>query len=236
MHIPIGSKVEKMFSGIANKYDFLNHILSFGLDYYWRHRLAKQVQSLDPNTLMDVATGSGDVAFKLSDSLKKTCSITATDFCQPMLDQAKLKQEKSKNYNNISFEFGDAMSLNFPDNTFDVVTIAFGVRNFEHREKGLQEILRVLKPKGSLFILEFSQPITWFRPFYFLYLKYILPSIAGLVSKDKNAYKYLAGTIESFPSKELLKSQLLEAGYSQANAYGMTFSTVAIHKATKNSD
>jgi demethylmenaquinone methyltransferase/2-methoxy-6-polyprenyl-1,4-benzoquinol methylase len=233
MHIPIGNKVEKMFSGIANKYDFLNHILSFGLDYYWRHRLAKKVQSLAPSTLMDLATGSGDVAFKLSDTLNKACSITATDFCHPMLDQAKIKQNKSEYYENISFEYADAMNLEFDDNTFDIVTIAFGVRNFENREKGLREILRVLKPKGSLFILEFSQPNSWFRPFYFLYLKYILPSIAGLVSKDKNAYQYLAGTIESFPSKDLLKSQLLKAGYFEVDAYGMTFSTVAIHKATK---
>lgn len=233
MHIPIGEKVEKMFSGIAYKYDFLNHILSFGIDYYWRDRLAKKVKKLDPNRLMDLATGSGDVAFKLSKTLNKDCTITATDFCQPMLDQAKVKQIKSEQYSNISFEFGDAMNLNFEDNSFDVVTIAFGVRNFEDRNKGLQEILRILKPKGSLFILEFSQPSVWFRPFYFLYLKYILPSIAGIISKDKNAYQYLAGTIESFPSKELLKSQLFEAGYSQVHAYGMTFSTVAIHHATK---
>lgn len=233
MHIPIGNKVEKMFSGIAKKYDFLNHFLSFGLDYYWRDRLAKKVKKLNPNTLMDLATGSGDVAFKLSDTLKKECIITAADFCQPMLDEAKIKQEKSKHYKNISFEYGDGMDLSYEANTFDVVTISFGVRNFENRDKGLREILRVLKPKGSLFILEFSQPNTWFRPFYFLYLKYVLPSIAGLISKDKNAYQYLAGTIESFPSKELLRSQLLKAGYSQASAQGMTFSTVAIHHAQK---
>lgn len=233
MHIPIGQKVEKMFSGIANKYDFLNHMLSFGIDYYWRNRLAKKVKILDPNTLMDLATGSGDVAFKLSDALKKECVITAADFCQPMLDQAKHKQIKSKRYSNITFEYGDAMNLDFKDNTFDVVTIAFGVRNFENRNKGLREILRILKPQGSLFILEFSQPNAWFKPFYFLYLKYILPTIAGIISKDKNAYQYLAGTIESFPSKELLTSQLFEAGYSQVKAYGMTFSTVAIHHATK---
>ena len=183
---------------------------------------------------MDLATGSGDVAFKLSDTLNKECEITATDFCQPMLDQAKFKQIKSKKYSNISFEHGDAMNLDFEDNTFDIVTVAFGVRNFENRNKGLREILRILKPQGSLFVLEFSQPDTWFRPFYFLYLKYILPCIAGIISKDKNAYQYLAGTIESFPSKELLKSQLFEAGYSEVKALGMTFSTVAIHHAIKD--
>lgn len=96
MHIPIGHKVEKMFSGIAYKYDLLNHILSFGIDYYWRDCLAKKVKKLDPKALMDLATGSGDVAFKLSDSLNKECAITAADFCQPMLDQARIKQLKSK--------------------------------------------------------------------------------------------------------------------------------------------
>ena len=234
MHIPISEKVEKMFSGISNKYDFLNHVLSFGIDYYWRDRLAKKVKILNPNSLMDLATGSGDVAFKLSDTLNKECEITATDFCQPMLDQAKFKQIKSKKYSNISFEYGDAMNLDFEDNTFDIVTVAFGVRNFENRNKGLREILRILKPQGSLFVLEFSQPNTWFRPFYFLYLKYILPCIAGIISKDKSAYQYLAGTIESFPSKELLKSQLFEAGYYDVKALGMTFSTVAIHHAIKD--
>ena len=126
------------------------------------------------------------------------------------------------------------MNLDFEGNTFDIVTVAFGVRNFENRNKGLREILRILKPQGSLFVLEFSQPDTWFRPFYFLYLKYILPCIAGIISKDKNAYQYLAGTIESFPSKESLKSQLFEAGYSEVKALGMTFSTVAIHHAIKD--
>lgn len=233
MHIPIGDKVEKMFSGIANKYDFLNHILSFGIDYYWRERLANKVKKLEPRALMDLATGSGDVAFKLSKTLKKESIITAVDFCQPMLDQAELKKGRSEQYLNITFKHGDAMHLDFEDNTFDVVTIAFGVRNFEDRQKGLREILRVLKPQGSLFILEFSQPNAWFKPFYFLYLKYILPTIAGIISKDKNAYQYLAGTIESFPSKKLLKSQLLEAGYIDVYPYGMTFSTVAIHHALK---
>lgn len=234
MHIPIGKKVEEMFSGISKKYDFLNHFLSFGIDYYWRYRLAKKVKILNPCSLMDLATGSGDVAFKLSDTLNKDCKITAIDFCKAMLDEAVYKQIKSKKYSNISFIYGDAMNLAFEANSFDIVTVAFGVRNFENRNKGLREILRILKPQGSLFVLEFSQPDIWVRPFYFLYLKYILPCVAGIISKDKNAYQYLAGTIESFPSKELLKSQMLEAGYSEVKALGITFSTVAIHHAIKD--
>lgn len=237
MHIPIGTKVEKMFTGIAQKYDFLNHFLSFGIDYHWRNILANKVRALEPEVLLDLATGSGDVAFKLSDSLKKSTEILAVDFCPAMLDQARSKQSKTKakahNYSNVLFEQGDALSLKYESDHFDVITIAFGVRNFEDRMRGFKEILRVLKPKGSLFILEFSQPVFWFRPFYYLYLKCLLPVIAGIISRDKNAYEYLAGTIENFPSKSVLSEQLKEAGFVSVQATGLTFSTVAIHRAIK---
>ncbi len=237
MHIPIGSKVEKMFAGIAKKYDFLNHFLSFGIDFHWRNVLAKKVRFQEPKRLLDLATGSGDVAFKLSDSLNKNTEILAVDFCPAMLEQARDKQSKSmvktRSYSNVRFEHGDAMSLKYPSEQFDVVTIAFGVRNFEDRVRGLKEILRILKPKGSLFILEFSQPESWFRPFYYLYLKCLLPIIAGIVSRDKHAYEYLAGTIESFPSKAALSEQLRAAGFDTVAVQGLTFSTVAIHQAIK---
>ncbi len=233
MYTPIASKVEKMFSGIAKKYDLLNHILSLGIDYYWRHVLVKKATKCNPKKILDLATGSGDVAFKLAKSLKNDVSITAVDFCQPMLNLAIKKQEKISNMDNINFIQGDALNLDYGDNYYDVVTIAFGVRNFEDRNKGLREIERVLKPGGSLFILEFSQPATCFRPIYFIYLKYLLPMIAGIISKDKNAYKYLAGTIESFPTKAILSEQLLQAGFKQSNAIGLTFSIVSIHQAIK---
>ena len=239
MHIPIGTKVEKMFSGIAEKYDFLNHFLSFGIDYHWRNVLANKVKAQEPKMLLDLATGSGDVAFKLCDSLKKHTEIIAVDFCPAMLDQARSKQSKSsakaEKYSNVHFEHGDALSLKYPSGYFDVVTIAFGVRNFEDRMRGLKEILRVLKPNGSLFILEFSRADSWFRPFYYIYLKCLLPIIAGIVSRDKSAYEYLAGTIENFPSKSALSEQLKEAGFDSVKATGHTFSTVAIHCAIKAS-
>ena len=235
MYTPIANKVEKMFSNIATKYDFLNHILSLGIDYYWRHILVKKVTNCNPKNILDVATGSGDVAFKLACKLNKEVSITAIDFCQPMLNQAIKKQENASNMNNIKFILGDALNLDYDNDSYDVVTIAFGVRNFEDRKKGLKEIKRVLKPGGSLFILEFSQPANWFRPIYYIYLKYILPTIAGFISRDKNAYKYLAGTIESFPTKAILSEQLIQAGFSDTHATGLTFSTVAIHQAIKGS-
>ena len=125
------------------------------------------------------------------------------------------------------------MNLPLPNASFDAVTISFGLRNFEDRQLGLKEILRILRPGGRLFILEFSQPDRWFRPFYYLYLKYLLPRVAALATGDKNAYDYLAGTIESFPTKEALKQQLSDAGYDSITTNGLTFSIVAIHSAQK---
>jgi demethylmenaquinone methyltransferase/2-methoxy-6-polyprenyl-1,4-benzoquinol methylase len=125
------------------------------------------------------------------------------------------------------------MKLPLADNSVDAVTISFGVRNFEDRQKGLREILRVLRPGGRLFVLEFSQPDPWFRPFYYIYLKYILPWVAAIATGDKSAYDYLAGTIENFPTKRALAEQLQLAGYDSVKATGLTFSIVAIHEANK---
>jgi len=233
MYKPIGTRVEKMFSGIASKYDFLNHLLSFGLDYLWRRKLVSDVAKIKPRNILDLATGSGDVAFSLSKRIDSGTPIMAQDFCEPMLEKARLKQSHLKNCDNIKFEFGDCMELGIEDNAYDAITIAFGVRNFEERLKGFKEMHRVLKPEGSLFVLEFSQPYNWFRPFYYIYLKFILPTIAGLVTRDKEAYKYLAGTIESFPTRALLKKQLLDAGFNSVKITSLTFSTVAIHQAIK---
>lgn len=222
-----------MFAGIAGRYDVANHLLSGGIDFYWRRVLTKKVAAYTPAKVVDLATGSGDVAFKLKDRLGPQASVTGLDFCEPMLDQARGKRAEHARYADIEFAFGDCMELPLPDASVDAVTISFGVRNFEDRQKGLKEIHRVLRPGGRLFVLEFSQPDRWFRPFYYLYLKYILPLIAGIATGDKSAYDYLAGTIEHFPTKEALAEQLQLAGYETVNATGLTFSIVAIHEARK---
>ena len=234
MYQPIGHKVEKMFSGIALKYDFLNHLLSFGLDFLWRKALVNKVKKIKPRTVLDLATGSGDVAFSLRKSLDYSIPILAQDFCEPMLEQARIKQRSFPQKGPLKFEFGDCMDLTLEDTSFDAITISFGVRNFENRVQGFREMHRVLDNDGSLFILEFSQPYQWFKPIYFIYLKYILPTIAGLITKDKEAYKYLAGTIESFPTKESLSEQLREAGFQKISTKSLTFSTVVIHQASKH--
>jgi demethylmenaquinone methyltransferase/2-methoxy-6-polyprenyl-1,4-benzoquinol methylase len=231
--MPEGKSVSRMFAGIAGRYDLANHLLSGGIDFYWRRVLTKIVQRRKPRDVVDLATGSGDVAFKLRDRLGEDIPVTGLDFCEPMLEQARAKRREKTSYENIQFSFGDCMKLPLADNSVDAVTISFGVRNFEDRQKGLREILRVLRPGGRLFVLEFSQPDPWFRPFYYIYLKYILPWVAAIATGDKSAYDYLAGTIENFPTKRALAEQLQLAGYDSVKATGLTFSIVAIHEANK---
>ncbi len=225
-----------MFAGIAGRYDLANHLLSGGIDFYWRRVLTRMVQRFAPQDVVDLATGSGDVAFKLRDRLGTAVPITGLDFCEPMLEEARAKRQKKPAYLDLRFEFGDCMELPLADDSVDAVTISFGVRNFEDRQRGLREILRVLRPGGRLFVLEFSQPDRWFRPLYYFYLKYMLPRVAALATGDKSAYDYLAGTIENFPSKEALAGQLKLAGFGTVNATGLTFSIVAIHQAEKPAD
>lgn len=222
-----------MFAGIAGRYDVANHLLSGGIDFYWRRVLTRMVKRCAPKDVADLATGSGDVAFKLRDRMGTVVPVTGLDFCEPMLDEARAKRAAKADYADIAFEFGDCMELPLKNTSVDAVTISFGVRNFEDRQRGLKEILRVLRPGGRLFVLEFSQPDRWFRPIYYFYLKFILPWVAALATGDKSAYDYLAGTIENFPTKEALTEQLKLAGYETVEATGLTFSIVAIHEAQK---
>jgi demethylmenaquinone methyltransferase/2-methoxy-6-polyprenyl-1,4-benzoquinol methylase len=231
--MPEGKAVNKMFAGIAGRYDLVNHLLSGGVDFYWRRVLTRMVKACTPKNAVDLATGSGDVAFKLRDRMGTEVPVTGLDFCEPMLEEARAKRSVKASYSDIAFDFGDCMDLPLGDNSVDAVTISFGLRNFENRQRGLQEILRVLRPGGRLFVLEFSQPDTWFCPIYYFYLKFILPWVAALATGDKSAYEYLAGTIENFPSKEALMEQLKQAGYKTVEATGLTFSIVAIHEAQK---
>lgn len=231
--MPEGKAVSQMFAGIAGRYDVANHLLSGGIDFYWRRVLTRMVKAFGPSDVVDLATGSGDVAFKLRDRLGADVAIKGLDFCEPMLDEARRKRANHAAYSDLDFAFGDCMELPLADNSADAVTISFGVRNFEDRQKGLKEILRVLRPGGHLFVLEFSQPDRWFRPIYYFYLKYILPLVAAVATGDKSAYDYLAGTIENFPTKEALAEQLKIAGFETVEATGVTFSIIAIHEAAK---
>lgn len=227
--MPDPQKVNSMFSRIAAKYDLANRALSMGIDTLWRDRLVDEVWLRKPGVVVDLATGSGDVAFALRKELPSSVRLEGLDFCAPMLDEARRKQRKA-GYDNMSFAIGDILELPLPDAYADAVTIAFGFRNLADRHRGLLEMRRILKPEtGHLFILEFSQPIAPFRPFYYFYLKTLLPSVAGLLTGDKSAYQYLSDSIEAFPPKEGVSEELRQAGFGETHAIPMTFGSVALH-------
>jgi demethylmenaquinone methyltransferase / 2-methoxy-6-polyprenyl-1,4-benzoquinol methylase len=226
--------VNSMFSRIARRYDAANIVLSGGIDRWWRRRLVAEVRKRHPADILDLATGSGDVAFALSRGLKPSVRIVGMDFCQPMLDQAEAKQRAATGrYGNVTFRQGDGLALPLPDESVDAVTISFGLRNLADRDRGLREMRRVLRPGGRLYVLEFSQPHAWFRPLYYFYLRRILPRIAGLLTGDRGAYVYLNCTIGEFPGREALSREITAAGFTDVAATPLTFGTVALHRATK---
>lgn len=234
--MPKGKDIAEMFSSIAPKYDLANHILSLGLDYYWRYTLARLVKEENPLFVADLATGSGDVLFAIYKKIRHPKAVFyGFDFSYPMLEQAKQKQKKYfAKANNIFFEFGDCLNLPLKENSVNIVTIAFGYRNLESRPKALHEIYRILKNKGKLFILEFSQPYKILKPVYKLYLNFILPSIAKCITCQKSAYKYLSSSIEAFPDKHNLQKEILtESPFKESVYQPLSGGIVCIHTATK---
>ena len=212
--MPTKTKVRNMFDSIAGDYDALNHILSLDVDKIWRKRALKQiVDAPAPVQVLDLACGTGDFSIAIAKALTGG-HVTGVDLSEGMLAVMREKVDKAELNGMISIEEGDGENLRFPDNTFDRVTIAFGIRNFEDRPKGLREMLRVLKPGGRLVILELSCPenkiIRWFYDLYFLH---ILPKIGGKVSGDKAAYAYLPASVAAFPGKKEFTATMREAGF-----------------------
>lgn len=227
--MPEGSAVQRMFSGIASRYDFANRVLSLGLCVGWREQLVTAAQAAQPKAVADLATGSGDVAFALRRELPADCAVVGYDFCEPMLEIGRVRARKE----NVPLDFkaGDCMALPIADASQDVVTIAYGVRNFEDRAKGLGELRRILRSGGTLLILEFSQPSAWFAPFHFLHVRCVLPVLAGLLTGDFGAYKYLGTSIAGFPDAAGLDKELKAAGFGKVSHERMLFGTVALHRA-----
>lgn len=227
--MPEGSAVRTMFSGIASRYDLANRVLSLGLCVGWRNRLVDAVKTAAPRTVADLATGSGDVAFALRGALPATAEVTGYDFCEPMLELGRSRAAAEGV--RLEFRTGDCMRLPLPDASCDAVTIAYGVRNFEDRGKGLRELRRITRPGGSVFILEFSQPDAWFAPLHFIHVRCVLPLAAALLTGDLGAYRYLGTSIAGFPDAEGLSAELKTAGFSQVTCERMLFGTVALHRA-----
>ena len=226
-----GNVVKQMFSGIASRYDFANRVLSFGLCVLWRNKLIASVAKLNPKEVVDLATGSGDVAMAMSQSLPSATKITGYDFCEPMLDIARNRAT----YENKDLKFltGDCMNLPIADASCEAVTIAYGVRNFENRELGLRELSRITQKSGSVFILEFSQPSKLFWPFHFIHVRIISPILAGILTGDFGAYRYLGSSIADFPNADGLTVELKKAGFTEVNYELFLCGTVALHRAKK---
>jgi demethylmenaquinone methyltransferase / 2-methoxy-6-polyprenyl-1,4-benzoquinol methylase len=221
-----------MFAQIAGRYDAANRLMSGGIDLWWRRRLVRKVRKSHPLDLLDLATGSGDVAFALAEALPADAHITGMDFCQPMLDEAIAKQTTRPSGAKINFTQGDGMNLPLAASGFDAVTISFGLRNMSDRHVALGEMRRVLRPGGLIHVLEFSQPYVWFRPLYYFYLKRMLPRIAGWVTGDRAAYDYLNSSIASYPDHEAMSKELSRAGFKNVRVTRMTCGIVALHSGT----
>lgn len=225
-------QVTKMFDTISSDYDGLNRVISFGIDIKWRKKVVQIVKETQPKVILDIATGTGDLAIALAQT--NASKIIGLDISSGMLEIGKEKIKKQGLETKIEMVLGDSENLPFDDNTFDAITVGFGVRNFETLENGLKEILRVLKPGGSFVILETSIPTkTPYKQGYHFYTKYILPSIGRLFSKDKSAYTYLSESASEFPYGEVLNNILRKIGFTSVKHLPQTFGVATIYVSSK---
>ena len=227
-------QVRQMFDSIAPAYDFMNRAMTLGIDIWWRKLAVKRLQRIRPARILDVATGTGDFAIQLNGALRPQ-HITGIDLSQGMLDEAVRKVKEKGLEDSISFEQGDCMALPMQDNAFDAVTVAFGVRNFEHLQQGYQEMARVLRPGGMLCVLELSTPtnpvIRWF---YDLYTLHIIPAIGSMKSGDKSAYRYLPQSIAAVPQGDDMLQLMRNAGLRETTFKRLTLGVCTIYTAFKS--
>ena len=222
-----------MFDNIAHKYDFLNHFLSLNIDKIWRRKAIKLLKNLNPKLILDVASGTADLAIE-EERMLKPVKIIGIDISEGMLAVGRKKIEKKKISNIISLQIGDSENISFPDKHFDAVTAAFGVRNFENLEQGLSEMFRVLKESGEMVILEFSRPQKFpIKQFYHFYFFKILPGIGKIFSKDMSAYTYLPESVYQFPYGEKFCEILTKIGFSKVTHRYLGFGIASIYFAKK---
>lgn len=222
-----------MFDKIAFRYDFLNRFLSAGIDVSWRKKAIKQLVPLHPQNILDVATGTADVAI-LAEKILHPAKITGIDISEGMLEIGRQKVEKLGLQSKIELLKGDSETIAFPDNSFDAITVAFGVRNYQNLEKGLGEMLRVLKPGGKLVVLEFSRPKQFlFKGVYNLYMNQIAPGFGKLIAKNKDAYQYLNDSVQRFPEGQQFITILNNVGYSSTYSKILTLGICSIYCGSK---
>lgn len=234
-----GSKLSKkeqiasMFNDIAFRYDFLNHFMSLGIDRIWRKKALKQLQSLQPQNILDVATGTGDLAI-MAEKLLHPARITGIDISEGMLDVGRQKIARLGLESKITLQAGDSETISFPDLTFDAITVAFGVRNFENLEKGLSEMRRVLKAGGKLVILEFSNPTAFpIKQLYNLYFRFITPLLGKWIAKSQAAYSYLPDSVKAFPQGQVMCNILNNTGFQAVTCKTLTFGICSIYCAVR---
>lgn len=225
-------QVTKMFDTISGDYDGLNRVISFGIDIKWRKKVVKIVKETNPDTILDIATGTGDLAINLTET--NATKIVGLDISSGMLEIGKEKILRKALESKIDMVLGDSENMPFDDNSFDAITVAFGVRNFETLDNGLKEIYRVLKPNGTFVILETSMPTKFpYLQGYKFYTKNILPLIGKLFSKDRSAYKYLCESASVFPYGEALNNILRKIGFINVEDFPQTFGVATIYKSSK---
>ena len=225
------AQVAKMFDNIAFRYDFLNQLLSMGIHHRWRKKAVSYFIHDKPDLVLDIATGTGDFAIEALNA--KPGKVIGVDISEGMLKFGREKIAKLKLQTKIELKSGDAENLDFTDNSVDVITVGFGVRNYENLEKGLQNMYRVLKPGGKLVVLEFSKPTGSFKYIYNFYFKYITPAVGKIFSKDNSAYTYLPASVQAFPDGEKFIQVLNKLGYKNTAYQSLTLGIATIYTATK---
>ena len=227
------SQVARMFNNISKRYDLLNHLLSLGIDIYWRKQAIKLLKPKQPKLMLDIATGTADFAIE---ALKlNPDKVIGVDISEGMLDMGRKKLTRRGLDDRIELQLGDSERLPFEDNKFDAIIVAFGVRNFEHLEQGLADMYRVLKPGGTTVILEFSKPTKFpFKQLYNFYFKNILPLIGKIISQDQSAYTYLPESVQAFPDGNAFLEAMEEVGYNQTQCKTLTFGISSIYVGQKS--
>lgn len=225
-------KVQEMFNGIAPKYDLLNHLLSMGIDKSWRRKAMRELEGGRRGTVLDIACGTGDFSIEaLRHGVER---VVGADISENMLAVAREKAREKGLEDRLEFRYGDSENLDFEDGTFDAVTVAFGVRNFEHLERGLAEMCRVLRPGGKVVVLEFSTPERFpMKQLYRFYFKQILPRVGGFVSGDRKAYEYLPASVFAFPQGDRFLQIMRSCGYRNVAQRWLTFGIASLYTGEK---
>lgn len=230
---PKGAQVEEMFDNIAPAYDFMNRAMTLGIDRSWRRKVVETAAAAGPAAILDVATGTGDLAIQLARAIP-AATVTGIDLSEGMLAVGRRKLKECGLDSRVTLSQGDCLSLPFPDGSFDVVTVAFGVRNFEHLDRGYAEMARVLRPGGRLVVLELSVPPSpLVRPFYKLYTRGVIPLLGRLVSSDSRAYTYLPESIAAMPQGDKMLSLMKEAGLASPSLHRLTLGVATIYTASR---